>query len=50
MDRAGKVQTRNNTPAPPPMRPPGSSFQAKPRDGSGLSKESGDLCEPLPNV
>ncbi|XP_065908690.1 rap guanine nucleotide exchange factor 6-like isoform X2 [Dysidea avara] len=41
MDTASTVQTRNNIPAPPPMRPHGSSLQAKSRGGSDSSRESG---------
>ena len=42
MDSATTVQTRNNTPAPPPMRPRVASMQqVKPRVRSNSSKECG---------
>ena len=37
------VQTRNNTPAPPPMRPCVASMQLKIRVGSNSGKESDEL-------
>ena len=37
------VQTRNNTPAPPPMRPRVASVQLKTQVGSNSGKESGEL-------
>ena len=44
MDSATTVQTRNNTPAPPPMRPRVASMQhMKPRVGSNSSKDSGEF-------
>jgi len=44
MDYSSTIQTRNNTPAPPPMRPRVASMQQlKPRVGSNSGKESGEL-------
>ena len=37
------VQTRNNTPAPPPMSPSVALMQLKTRVGSNSGKESGEL-------